>query len=201
MANIQIERTVPLNAAGQPEFLQGTLYATENQAHEFILHATQGGEAVTLSGTVTANFIRPDNETVVMQGTVEDGAAHVTLAQSCYTQTGRFTLTVFVTIDQVKTALYCLTGNVKQTTTDTIVDPGNVIPDISDIIAEYAAMQQAVTDANAAADNANAAASHAVRYDTAQTLTDAQKAQARTNMTSNIDVGLYADDDGYICQN
>lgn len=182
MANIRIERTVSLDEANRPEFLKGTLYATENQAHTFVIHCTQAGEDVTLSGTVTANFIRPDNETVVMSGSIVDGAAEVDLAQSCYTQTGRFVFTIFVTLDEVKTAVYSLTGNVKQTTTDTIVDPGNVIPDIADIVAEYAAMQQAVTDANTAADNANAAASHAVRYDTAQTLTDAQKAQARSNI-------------------
>lgn len=182
MATIDIRRTVTLNAPSTPEPLQGTLYATENMAHRFIISARKDDEDAALSGAVAASFIRPDGETVIMSGAIEDGCAVVTLAQSCYTQTGRFTLTIFTIADGARTAVYCLTGNVRQTTTDAIVDPGHVVPDVADIIAEYAAMQQAVADAEAATQAAEAAAQHSVRYDAAQSLTTAQKAQARANI-------------------
>ena len=48
-----------------------------------------------------------------------------------------------------------------ETTTNTIIDPGSVVPSVDDIIAEYATMQQAVEDCEDAAEAANTAATAA----------------------------------------
>ena len=144
MANIVIRREACLDAAGRPEFMRGTLYAAENQAHRFVISAVRDGQAVALGGEVTALFGRPDQETVYMTGEIEGGCACVTLPQSCYIHTGRFQLTVFVAESGVKTAVYCLAGDVRMTSTQAISDPGHVIPDIGDIAVEYAAMKAPV---------------------------------------------------------
>ena len=133
MANIIIERTVSLGKVVQPEVTNGVLFVTENQAHTFRITALQAGSKVTLSGTVSAAFIKPNLNTVVFYGSLSNGVAVVTLPEACYTDDGRFTLTVFITTSGVKTALYSLSGNVKQTSTSRIVDPDDVLTIISDV--------------------------------------------------------------------
>lgn len=192
MAHIIITRRAQLSTAVNTESLPGLLYAGENDAHVFIISAVRGDTPVTLAGAVTALFIRPDESTVALSGEIVNGCASVTLPQSCYTQTGRFQLTVFVTENDVKTAVYCLTGNVKKTSTETIIDPGHVVPDISDIIAEYATMQQAVEDCEDAAEAANTAATAAdtAAANVAGAIADAYSA------TSTYVVGDYCTKDG-----
>ena len=155
MAVFEISRAVNLDAAVCPEALQGTLFATESDAHKFIITAYRNGEVVTLDGTVTGAFIRSDDATVELSGSVADGKATITLEASCYVKTGRFSLTVYNTgTNGSKAAVYACVGNVRNTTTDTIVDPGSVVPDVSDIVAEYTAMQAATAAATAAAGSA-----------------------------------------------
>ena len=180
MAHIIITRRAQLSTAVNTESLPGLLYAGENDAHVFIISAVRGDTPVTLAGAVTALFMRPDESTVALSGEIVNGCASVTLPQSCYTQTGRFQLTVFVTENGVKTAVYCLSGNVKKTTTETIIDPGHVVPDVDDIIAEYATMQQAVEDCEDAAEAANTAASaaDAAAANVAGAIADAYSASA-----------------------
>ena len=162
MAIIDIKRTVSLDGAIMPVALEGTLYGGENQAHRFIINATKDGAALNLTGSVTASILRKaDDAEVVLTGEIIGGGAAVTLVQSCYTQPGRFELTIFLTQNGSKTALYSCNGNVRNTSASEIVDPGHVVPDITDIIAEYARMQAASDAAEAAAENANEAAQFA----------------------------------------
>lgn len=162
MAIIDIKRTVSLDGAIMPVALEGTLYGGENQAHRFIINATKDGAALNLTGSVTASFLRKaDDAEVPLTGEIIGGGAAVTLVQSCYTQPGRFELTIFLTQNGSKTALYSCNGNVRNTSASEIVDPGHVVPDITDIIAEYARMQAASDAAEAAAENANEAAQFA----------------------------------------
>lgn len=145
---IIIERTVNLAALGMPEQAQGTLYQNEYLAHRFVIHGSRNGTEVTFDGDVTAKFIRPDGETEVLTGNVENGAAVVELSQECYGVSGRFTLTIFVQTSGAKTAVYSMTGNVRTTTTNhEAVPSGTPVPDYSDIIEQYQDMVQATTEA------------------------------------------------------
>lgn len=176
MAIYTIRRGVDLDAPIVPEGLRGDLYATEDSAHKFIISATRGSEAVAFDGEVVATFIRADGGTVELDGSIEDGAVTVTLEASCYAVPGRFALTVYnAGTDDSKTAVYACVGTVINTTTDTIIDPGSVVPDVSSIVAEYETMQSLIVEARGVV-------SSSVRYDAAQTLTTAQKKQARDNI-------------------
>ena len=152
MAIYTIHRGVDLDAPIVPEGLRGDLYVTENSAHRFIVTATRGGEPVTLDGQVVATFIRADGGTEEITGGIDNGAAVVTLPQSCYAVPGRFSMTIFnAGADGSMTAVYACVGNVINTTTNTIIDPGSVVPTMTDITAAYNAAQAAVATANAAA--------------------------------------------------
>lgn len=159
MSLILIERIANLNGPIIPDTLNGVLNGSEIDAHKFVITATRDGAQVALTGAVTASFLRADGAEVVLTGEIESGAATVTLAQSCYAVPGRFDLTVFVTADGVKTGVYACTGGVRNTTSGTIIDPGQVVPDVDDIVAQYDEMQRVTAEAQAAAGTALSAAS------------------------------------------
>ena len=172
---ITINRTTSLDGAILPEYMPGLLYMNENQAHKFVITCTRGGSAVTLTGGITGRFMRADGQTILLSGSISSGKANLTLPQSCYIVPGRFTMAIFNVVGNAVTTIYALTGNVARTQTDTLVDPGNTVPTIDNLLAEIDAMRQATADANAAA-------TKAVRYDTTQSLTDANKTTARGNI-------------------
>lgn len=135
MAVIKIERTVELTGPILTEGLNGTLFTTEGQAHQFTIHCTQGGTAVTLTGTVSAKFIREEsNSTILISGSLSNGAAVVTLPADCYHRSGRFSLTIFVTASSVTTCIYSATGSVKAAQAGTLLDTGSVVPDLDTLI-------------------------------------------------------------------
>ena len=136
MAVIKIERTVELSGPILTEGLNGTLFTTEGQAHQFTIHCTQGGTAVTLTGTVSAKFMREEsNSTILIAGSLSNGAAVVTLPADCYHRSGRFSLTIFVTASSVTTCIYSATGSVKAAQAGTLVDEGTEVPDLDTILA------------------------------------------------------------------
>ncbi len=141
MAVIKIARTVALDAPILTEALHGTLFTTEGLAHEFTIHCTQGGAAVTLSGTVTAKFIREETgDTILISGSLSSGAAKVTLPADCYHRSGRFSLTVFVTSGSVATVVYACTGTVKAAEDGTLIDEGTITPSYEQILQQLASL-------------------------------------------------------------
>ena len=155
-----------------------------------LLCDSRNPEAELMDGTVGGELVRPDGVTVALEGEKGDAVRQVNLAagglcnatpcsvtlpQACFAVPGRVTLTIKLTDGTTITQALSVSAVVVRTSTDEAVDPGEVIPDL-------AAIQAAASEAAAAAVDARAAASSAVRYDTAQTLTDAQQAQARENI-------------------
>ena len=139
MAVIKIARTVALDAPILTEALHGTLFTTEGGAHEFTINCTQGGAAVTLSGTVTAKFIREETgDTILCAGSLSAGAAVVTLPADCYHRSGRFSLTIFVTSGSVATVVYACTGTVKAAEDGTLIDEGTITPSYEQILQQLA---------------------------------------------------------------
>ena len=246
---IPIKRVSSLDVPITAEKLDGSLFTTENQAHEFIISVRKNGVKQTVTGGVTGKFIRANGTTIFLQGSVVDGDAVVRLHQDCYNVQGRFTFNVFNSQDGVTTCIYSAVGKMDMGSTETVIDAGDVVPDVTDVIAAQETMKQeladavsrtnsaiagiqpqidssisgmqstinssvsnmqstinsavttmqsrtdtavqsandAATAANQAADVANQAAqagdSKFVRYDAAQTLTAAQKAVARGNIS------------------
>ena len=121
-------------------------------AHVLRVRVKAGGEPVDLTGwTVTASVVRQDQATVMMAGRVVGDAAEVTLEAPCYSQSGGFTLSVAIGREQQLITIFCGRGDVMRTRTDSLVDPGHVIPSIDEIIAQYGLMKTAVQNTDAAA--------------------------------------------------
>ena len=89
------------------EDLSGMAFQGEAGGHTFEVSG-----ASSLSGTVTAVFLRADNAAIQLTGSISSGKAVVTLTSDCYTVPGRFLLTIFLTSGGQKVAIYSAMGNV-----------------------------------------------------------------------------------------
>jgi len=165
----------------------------DNNAYTFtaLVANTAEPEAALLAGTVSGTALRPDGTTVALDGVKGDAVRQVTLSgqtlnatpcsvtlpQACFAYPGRVLISIKLTDGTTATTVLALSGTVIRTETDAAVDPGELIPDL-------ATLQAAAAQALEAAEAATAAADHAVQYDAAQTLTDAQKTTARGNIAA-----------------
>lgn len=166
--------------------LYGLVYQGDANAHQWQVTVMDGGEPADLSaGTVAAYFLRPDKSTVVIEGTVSENVCTFTLTQEVYAKPGmvaggvRYAVSGSATIT-LANKLFEVAPNYDS---GTYIDPGQEIPSIADLL-------DAIEDMEEATAAAEAAATKSVRYDSAQSLTSTQKAQAIANL------GLTAVDDG-----
>ena len=163
-SNWTIEQDIDLRCGAQtPQIWPNALMLTgDNLAHTWRVRVFDGGEAVALTGaTVTGYFVRTDGNTVAVQGSVEGSTAIVTLAQACYAFEGDLKGVMRLTLGGKTVTLSVLTLMVRKVLTDAIIDPGNVIPSLEDLLAQIEAMETATAAANTAAGAANTAAAAA----------------------------------------
>lgn len=94
----------------------------------------RNGEPVSLSMCpIIGYFIRGDGTTVVIEGVATQGnVCYVTLPAACYAVEGQFTLSIKVTGGGVVGTMRIVDGTVVNTAEGTLVDPGSVIPELSD---------------------------------------------------------------------
>lgn len=183
----EIKKVMNLDNSIPEDSLNGYLFSNENKGHKFIISCTKGGELQTLTGSVTVRFMRANNTTILLgQGgsdgrenyaQIVDGNAEVTLHPDCYNVPGRFKISVFNISGDTVSCIYVGVGTVSRTQNGELIDSGEIVPSIDELVGY-------IDDCITATENAEAAADHAVRYDVAQTLTEAQKAQARTNINA-----------------
>lgn len=148
--------------------LSGNLFSADNGGNLIGVEVMNNGSPATLTGGVTGYIIRDDNSTVTVTGTLSGNKASIVLPSSAYVVVGKVSIVVKVGTTTVGACV----GYVYRTTTDTLVDPGHVIPSIEELLAQIENCRQATTNANTAASSANSAASNA---NTKATLAD-QKA-------------------------
>ena len=143
--------------------LRHALVSGDEMGDRFDIAVLRGGQPAQMTGAgVTAYFIRcADGATVVVNGTASGNTVSVTLPESCYALPGRFTLTVKVSMGGVRHAVFACEGAVLRSSTDTLIDPGQMIPSLDDLLSQIARIEAAVGAAQTAASGANAAAAGA----------------------------------------
>jgi hypothetical protein len=121
------------------------LAAGDKSANRFgaILH--RDGEPVDMAGqavTVTGYFVRPDGYTVVCEGVQDGNMVYVDLPASCYAQSGAFSLAIKVRSADISQTVRVIDGVIRLTHTDKIVDPGEVVPSLDDLLGCVAQVQK-----------------------------------------------------------
>ena len=157
-----------------PVFISG-----DDQAHCFVISANRNGKDEPLTGaTVRGYFIRPDDVTVTLDGSVNDlGQAVLSLNSSCYNKQGRFQIVIRAIIDGVKSTVFCGDGHIRLSSTDSFIDEEGIVPSLDDLLAQIETIEAAVNNANTAADRANTAAEKA------------ENAKGDTGATPNLTIG------------
>jgi len=153
------------------------LAQNNNKAHRIGALVYQNGEELVLGGQCSGTAILADGSTVPLTGAVSGNQAYVELNSTCYTVEGTIIVSVTWINGTLQTTLLWAVGTVKITNTGIVIQPGDPIPNLEQLMAQITAMQEATAAAEAAA-------TKAVRYDSTQSLTDAQKAQARINISA-----------------
>lgn len=169
--NWYLDQTIDLSEPekGRHITLNPLVVVGDSNAHTWRVTVFNNGEAYSLSGmTVEGSFIRPGGATVVQTGSVSDNVASVTFPdQACiYAGTLKCILRVYDSGSvMAAAAMWC---TVQLGETYQIVDPQGIVPSVSNILAEYAAMETAVSNTEAATDTALAAAATAAEQVTKQ---------------------------------
>lgn len=137
---------IELNGAGiSRSFSQVAIGDGDSQSDLFGIRVFRDGTQEALTGcSAFGYFIRPDGNTVIIQGTVDGNKAYVTLPASCYVYDGTFSLALKVTNGSDSITMRFVDGTIIRTTTDTIIDPGSVVPSVAEI-------EALIASANAAA--------------------------------------------------
>ena len=122
--NNTIKRTWNQNSMVIIEDLQGMAFQAESGGHTFQISGIDGeGNAVALSGTPAGVMLRADGQDVTLTCSVSGGVVSATLPANAYSVPGRFGLTIFLTSDGQKTAIYAAVGTVGKTSSGTVAPP------------------------------------------------------------------------------
>lgn len=116
--------------------ISGNLFSADNQGNLIGVEVFNNGEPVTLSGTVSANVIRPDGGTVAVTGSYTGNRASVILPAAAYAYPGIETIVLKLTESEVVTTLAAVVVTIYQASTDVVVDPGTVMPSIQTLISQ-----------------------------------------------------------------
>lgn len=137
--------------------LGGNIFSQDSMANLIGVEVLDDGKAATLSGKVTGYIIRGDGLTVLVTGTLTGNKASIVLPAACYAIVG--TISIVVKVGTM--TIGAVSGYVYRSRTDAIVDPEDVIPDITELLEKIAECEAATKAANEAAANANSKANTA----------------------------------------
>lgn len=161
--------------------LIGVMFSADNAGNLVGVEVYDNGQAATLTGTVMGYVIRADGATLAVTGTLSGNKASIVLPASAYVVVGPLDIVIKIAITNTSTTTVgACRVYVQRSTTDTIVDPGHIIPSLEELLAQIAAMEAGTAAANAAAAAATTAAGNANAKaglaDTAATRADAAAA-------------------------
>lgn len=191
--NLSATYKIDISQELHPTPLQQMFICQDKDANRLNFELYNGEAPYSPGGSCAGYVVRSDGETVPMTGTVSGNLLSIVLPEEAYAVEGPINVAVKSVAGGSRSTIFFGMGTVLVGQTGTIVNPGDVIPDITELMAAIDQMEQATAAANAAA-------TKAVRFDTAQSLTGAQKAQARQNIQaaqvtavdfSGSDSGLY----------
>lgn len=165
-------------AKTQDKMAQAILIPGDANGHVWNISVFSNGESVDLTGnSVTAYFARSHNDTVVQNGSVSGNVATIVFPQPVYAYAGLLRAVVRLAYNGTITTLAEAVFKVSDQLPGTTVDGGSVVPSLEELLAEIDQLETLTTAAEAVV-------SSSVLYDASQSLTDAQKMQARDNITA-----------------
>lgn len=168
----------------QKTVIRHVLAHKDSKANTFDIACTRNGAAEDLTGaTVSGYFIRADDATISLSGSVSGNVVSVTLESACYSVAGRCYIIVKLTKGEDTTTIFWAEGAVSVTQTDTIVVTEEKVVNLEEMLArvDAAATQAEEAAANASAAQASIEASKETVDKAAEVVDGAQAAADRAN--------------------
>lgn len=134
---------------------EAIVFSADNDSNVINVALYDAAEPATVTGSVVVYAIRADSNTVTFTGTLTDNVASATLPQACFAAPGPLAVMLQIVNGDVKTTVLKAVFTVEASTTGALIDPGSVVPDISDLLAMLDDMAAATAAANTAASKAN----------------------------------------------
>ena len=146
-------QTVELTEPLVPQEAKHLLVTGDNNANTIILHVEENGKPADLTGcNAVAYMIRSDGKRPFADGKVKGNTVTVCLNEAFYAMAERYHLFVRLNhTDGTKTTLLWLNGWANSEGTGDLIDTGNAVPNLDDLLAQIAAMEEATAKAQAAA--------------------------------------------------
>ena len=130
--NLNYEVTRPV----QVQYISGNMFSMDNGGNAVHVFAHYEGVPVDIAGTVSANVMRSDGTTVAVSGAIVGNEAYVIFPQAAYAVPGIVQVVIKLTQESTIVTIAAFVANVYRSSTDTIVDPGTIIPSVENLISD-----------------------------------------------------------------
>ena len=142
------------------QYLDGNFFSQDVYGNVFTIDVFNNGVPAELAGTVSADIIRPDGGTVTStDGNINGNRIQITFPAAVYAVPGAISIVVKISDSTSVTTVLAVVTNVYQSSTETIVDPGTILPSIQTLIdaintavesipQDYSALNQNVVQLN-----------------------------------------------------
>ena len=136
MARIETWFNQDLQKPVKVQYLDGNVFSQDNNGNLVGVVVFNNGSSASLSGSVSGSVIRADGGTVAIDsGTLSGNKASIVLPQAAYAVPGVISIIIKLTSGSVITTLCAVVANVYQSSTNSAIDPGTIIPSIETLIA------------------------------------------------------------------
>ena len=144
--NWKIQQKCDLSAGTYQSWGDSTYaYTGDDNAHSWIVEVLSSGSAADLSGySVSAYFIRADGNTVIATGSISQNTVNVELPQSCYSVPGVVKGVLKITKTGSTVTIGAIKFSVSASSTDTLIDPENIVPSVDELLSILAEIDQIV---------------------------------------------------------
>lgn len=136
MEPINVNLSCDIQQPVKVRYLDGYFFSKDSAGHRINVDVFDNGVPVSVGGSVSADVIRSDGETVPVTGAVSGNRAYVILPQAAYAVVGAVQITIKVTEGTTIVTIACFVAYVHESDTEITVDPGTIIPSIQALISQ-----------------------------------------------------------------
>ena len=136
MEPINVNLSCDIQQPVKVRYLDGYFFRKDSAGHRINVDVFDNGVPVSVGGSVSAEVVRSDGETVPVTGAVSENRAYVILPQAAYAVVGAVQITIKVTEGTTIVTIACFVAYVHESDTDITVDPGTIIPSIQALISQ-----------------------------------------------------------------
>lgn len=146
MAQFETWLNADLSELPRVQSLSGVMFTQDVMGNLIGVAVKQDGEDYTITGTITGYVIRGDNSTVVIAGDSDSNKAWIELNEQAYAIPGPISIMIRETVGDVKTVLCACRTTVMRSSTDAIIDPGEVLPSVAELTERVEALESGAVD-------------------------------------------------------